>query len=148
MTESPARAARTLPSLPSHPQSAGDGFTPVDSNEGGRIDGPPILPPISSFNGESVGLQVDQQGTPPSGPSSLAAATPPQSPGFPPTSGGGKNRNPLTDLIDSEEQFVALMSAIIRVRFQVQHARCIQSLTTPLESGICMVKIQLPTART
>jgi len=148
MTESPAGAARSLPTLPFHPQDAGDGFRPLDNHESGRMDGPPMLPPISTFNGESVGLQVDQQRTPPSGPSSLAAATPPQSPGFPSTSGGGKNRNPLTDLIDSEEQFVALMSAIIRVGFQVQHARCIQSLTIQLESSLCMVKIQLSTART
>jgi hypothetical protein len=114
MTESPAGVVRSLPSLPSIPQGTADGFRPFDAHEGG----PPMLPPISSFNDESGGLHAGQQRTPPPGLSSLAAATPPQSPGFPPNSGAGKNRNPLTDLIDSEEQFVALMSAIIRVRFQ------------------------------
>lgn len=79
------------------------------------MDGPPMLPPISSFNDESAAPSADQLATPPPVPSSFAAATPPQSPGLNATSGPGKNRNPLTDLIDSEEQFVALMSAIIRV---------------------------------
>jgi len=111
--EIPAGAVRPLPPSPQE----GDQFRPFDTHEGVPMDGPPIAPPVSSLNDESGGFQADQQGTPPPGQSSLAAATPPASPGLPPASGPARNRNPLTDLIDSEEQFVGLMGAIIRVGF-------------------------------
>src|SRR4051812_17718697 len=98
MMESPAGAVRPLPPNPPGGNGQYRGFDP---SENGRIDGPPMLPPIGVFH-EDSGLSADhQRSTPPSGPSSLAAATPPQSPGLNPSSGPAKNRNPLTDLIDS-----------------------------------------------
>jgi len=148
MMESPG-AVRPLPPNPPNGQGE-EQFRAFDTHEGGGIDGPPMLPPITSFNDESAGLPADHHGSPRPGPSSFAAATPPQSPGFPATSGGGKNRNPLTDLIDSEEQFVALMSAIIRVS-RPHAARTllfIGLINIFLESRLCLVTIKLSTART
>ena len=143
MMESPAGAVRPLPP---NPPPGGDQYRSFE--DAGQLDGPPMLPPISAFNDDS-GLPANlQRGTPPPGPSSFAAATPPQSPGLNPASGQGKNRNPLTDLIDSEEQFVALMSAIIRVSNKGVTHVALQSLTFSSESSIGMVKIKLPAART
>jgi hypothetical protein len=103
MFSSPSGQVRPLPQMPGQPSNE---FEPPHIH----LDAPPILPPIGSFNDEPIAPQADDP--PPSG-SVNAVATPPQSPGF--QQAGGKNRNPLIDLIDSEEQFVALMSAIIRV---------------------------------
>jgi hypothetical protein len=103
MFSSPSGQVRPLPQMPGQPSN--DFELPHT-----HLDVPPMLPPIASFTDEPIAPQADDAPLP--GPSNVAA-TPPQSPGFPST--GGKNRNPLIDLIDSEEQFVALMSAIIRV---------------------------------
>ncbi|KAG8758627.1 hypothetical protein FRC14_007755 [Serendipita sp. 396] len=107
MFASPSGVVRPLP--PSPPQ--GDDAEHLNLNET-TFDGPPRLPPMDSFHDQSHGPQSN--GTPPlPGPSSRPAS-PPQSPAI--QGGNSRPRNPLTDLIDSEEQFVSLMSAIIRVR--------------------------------
>lgn len=76
-----------------------------------------MLPPIESFNDQPF---ASQEGSDLQGPlldPSSSVTSPPPSPGFSPAGGPkSKRANPLTDLIDSEEQFVALMGAIIRVR--------------------------------
>ncbi|KAG8811887.1 hypothetical protein FRC19_003512 [Serendipita sp. 401] len=105
MFASPSGVVRPLP--PSPPQ--GDDAEHLNLNET-TFDGPPRLPPMDSFHDQSHGPQSN--GTPPlPGPSSRPAS-PPQSPAI--QGGNSRPRNPLTDLIDSEEQFVSLMSAIIR----------------------------------
>ncbi|KAG8782987.1 hypothetical protein FRC15_005959 [Serendipita sp. 397] len=105
MFASPSGVVRPLP--PSPPQ--GDDAEHLNLNET-TFDGPPRLPPMDSFHDQSHGPQSN--GTPPlPGPSSRPAS-PPQSPAI--HGGNSRPRNPLTDLIDSEEQFVSLMSAIIR----------------------------------
>ena len=104
MYDSPSGLVRPLPPNP----PGGDDFGGPNGADR-QFDGPPMLPPVGSFHDGGLTPQTTR-----SGPSSRAA-TPPQSPGLP--NSGGKPRNPLTDLIDSEEQFVALMSAIIRVGF-------------------------------
>jgi hypothetical protein len=111
MFESPSSSGAVRP-LPPNPPDLGHDYQ-------ANPDGPPLLPPILSVNDDSIGPAGAAsggfgEGTPLQGPSTSFGATPPQSPGFPAKK---SNRNPLTDLIDSEEQFVALMGAIIRVSF-------------------------------
>lgn len=114
MSASPAPAIRPLPP---NPPPISDNY---ESSHSGTF-GPPVLPPINSFNDSSFALQNDGDG-PPQSPlldtpnHAHTFVSPPNSPGFPQKDKGKKPTNPLTDLIDSEEQFVALMSAIIRVR--------------------------------
>ncbi|KAG8825963.1 hypothetical protein FRC17_008443 [Serendipita sp. 399] len=105
MFASPSGVVRPLP--PSPPQ-ADDGDR-LNMNDV-ALEGPGRLPPVGSLH--DLSLASHPSDTPPQQGPPSRSATPPHSPAI--QGGNGRPRNPLTDLIDSEEQFVALMSAIIR----------------------------------
>ena len=123
MYASPAVAVRPLPPSPHDalpPPPLSENYDSPSHSQAGSSrpsfsDDPPRLPPIAVWDAPPPRDGNDVLGTPAeSFHSSLASS--PISPSLP-TDGQtrAKKSNPLQDLLDSEERYVQLISAIIRV---------------------------------
>jgi hypothetical protein len=158
MYASPPVASRPLPPSPndsfpppplpekyhSPPYSQPGSSRPSFSNE------PPTLPPIAVWDHPPPPESNETLDTPADSTHSGLPSSP-MSPSVP-TEGQPRNKkaNPLQDLLDSEDQYVQLVSAIIRVRtmniYEMDaHYYCSHSY---LESCIGLVSLKLSTPRT
>ena len=157
MYASPSLASRPLPPSPNdsfHPPPLPEKYhSPSHSQPGSSrpsfSNEPPSLPPIALWDPPPPRDSNDRLDTPAD---STHSGLPPSpiSPSVP-TDGQfrPKKANPLQDLLDSEDQYVQLISAIIRVRtmiINVMNAHY-HSSHSYLESRIGLVSFKLSTSR-